>query len=612
MSKSQVGIAIACLTMCATPVSAQSLKPPADKNFEIRFAKIPMRDGVKLFTIILKPKSTKALLPFILERTPYNANSDLEVLRAQIKFPELQKEGYIFVFQDIRGRNQSQGNFVMIRPPCVVKTAKCLDEATDTYDTIKWLLKNVSRNNGRVGQLGISYPAWLTNASAFNLHPALKTLSPQATMGDLWMGDDSFHQGAFRLSAELEYVGLVESSRDLSKYPIPSQDDMYKWYLSFPSASSVGDAVGANAWPSWRRSLEHPTYDQEWQSRSIPRLLHRAPVPTLNVGGFWDSEDMYGPQATYAAMEKNDRAQHNFLILGPWSHGQWTTGDGESLGAVQFGSATGEYYRKIEARWFAYWLKGKGDGKFAEATVFDAGAQKWKEFDAWPPPAATTKKLFLRSNGKLSFDPPSASEGFDQYISDPANPVPYQTPPIETIIGSSRWRAWLTDDQRFVQGRGDVLSWQTEPLTNDIVVAGNIRAQLIAATTGEDADWVVKLIDVYPNDVGESSMSDYQLMIAGDIMRGRYRYSWQNPSRILANTPTTFNVDLHQQAYTFRKGHRMMVQVQSSWFPLYDRNPQTWVPNIFRARSTDYRAQTHRIYHNMQQSSYVQLQLLDN
>jgi uncharacterized protein len=617
MPKIRIGVTALWIALWATPAHSQGLMIFGSDNLERSYVDIPMRDGVKLFTVILKPKDQKQPLPIIMERTPYGAQSGASA--AASSYRELHKDGYIFVFQDIRGRFRSQGKFVMLRPTCVTKKPQCLDEGTDSYDTVKWLIENVVANNGRVGQIGVSYPGWLVNASAFNPHPALKALSPQATMGDAWMGDDSFHQGAFRLSSELEYVGLVEASRDMSVNPVPAKKDMYDWYLSFPTLGQLTKAVGADAWPSWRRVMQHPTYDREWQSRSVPKLLKRAPVPTLTVGGFWDQEDIYGPQATYAAMETNDKANHNSIVLGPWFHGQWRGDHFSVLEELDAKTMASTRYRKMEANWFAYWLKGRGDGRFAEATVYDAGIQKWREFTTWPPLATTTKQLFFHNNGKLSFSSPTESTGFAEYVSDPANPVPYQKRPIKKLIGSGAWTRWMTSDQRFLQGRNDVLSWQTEPLTEDLTVAGNMSARLTAATTGTDADWVVKLIDVQPGETSEQADTNgllprmnegYQLMVAGDIMRGRYRNSWQSPQPILSNTPTTFKVNLHQQAYTFKKGHRMMVQVHSSWFPLYDRNPQTWVPNIFQAQATDYQAQTHRIYQNAQNSSYVQLQIL--
>ena len=598
-----------------TALIAQKEAGPLDSLFARSEALIPMRDGAQLFTVILTPRQRPAeALPIILSRTPYGTGGWGGTDRLEYGFQELIRDGYIFVLQDIRGRYQSQGTFVMNRAPCPRRGAGCLDEATDTWDTIEWLLANVPGNNGRVGQLGISYPGWLTNASSFEPHPALKALSPQATMGDGWMGDDFFHQGAFRQAYGLEYVWDMEASADESVAPNVGRFDTYDWYLGFPTLDSLGKAVGASAWPTWRLFTEHPAFDAVWQARSLPRRLDRVAVPTLTVGGFWDQEDMYGPQATYAAMERHDQAGRNFIAIGPWYHGQWYLEAGDSLGNARFGSATGEYFRRdIEARWFAWWLKHKGDGRFSEATVFDAGAGQWQRFDAWPPREAHSRALYFRANGLLSFDRPTAAAGADSYVSDPAHPVPYRPRPVELTYDprGSRWGRWMTEDQRFVEGRQDVLTWQTPPLTQDLTIAGNITAKLFASTTGSDADWVVKLIDVYPDSLeARPSMGGYQLMIAGDVLRGRYRTSWEHPAPLAPNTVLPFTVDLHQQAYTFRAGHRIMVQVQSTWFPLYDRNPQTFVPNIFKARAGDYRPRVHRISRSRSAPSHVVLPVL--
>jgi uncharacterized protein len=608
------------------PLLCNMILTPDHSDFEPPICvNIPMRDGKRLATFIIRAKDKKELLPFIIQRTPYGAKQGTQnILGNYQKFSELRKDGYIFVFQDIRGRYDSQGDFIMNRPPCIGKMQGCLDEATDTYDTIEWLLKNVSNNNGRVGQMGVSYPGWLTNVSALNPHPALKALSPQATMGDTWMGDDFFHQGAFRLSYGLEYVWGLESGKDgrPDQPLLITDDDKYNFYLKIPA---LGDIAKTDKRPTWDRFVTHPAYDDEWQNRAIPRLLRTAPVPTLTVGGFWDQENMYGSQATYAAMEQNDSRKNSVLVLGPWYHGQWRNESGDSIGNIRFTSKTGAYYRQeIEAPWFACWLKKTiCNQQFTEARVFDSGAQQWRNFPAWPLAYAINRKLFFHSNGRLSFDHPFEIKGFDQYISDPASPVPYRPRPIQWIYEryesnyglGSRWQRWMTEDQRFVQGRSDVLMWQTEPLRSDVTIAGNISANLIASTTGDDADWIVKLIDVFPEGypdefLDQIGMRGYQLMIAGDIMRGRYHKSWQSPTRLPRNTPTSFNINMNQQAYTFRKGHRIMVQVQSSWFPLYDRNPQTWVENIFYAKPLDYKAQTHRIYRSLTQASYVQMQML--
>ena len=423
------------LLAVSAPLSAraQGAVAPLDSLFARREAMVPMRDGAQLFTVILTPRRTGAEpLPFILSRTPYGTTGWGGTSGLQYGFAELIKDGYTFVLQDIRGRFKSQGSFVRNRAPCAKRGAGCIDEATDTWDTIAWLLTNVPGNNGRVGQLGISYPGWLANASAFEPHPALKAISPQATMGDAWMGDDFFHQGAFRQSYGLEYAWEMEASSDQSKLPNVGSFDTYGWYLGFPTLDSLARAVHASAWPTWRLFTEHPAYDAEWQALSLPRRLNPPTVPTLSVGGFWDQEDMYGPQATYAAMEAHDAAGKNFIALGPWYHGEWFLEAGDSLGNIKFGSATGEYYRReIEAPWFAWWLKDKGDGRIPEARVFDAGKGTWQSYDAWPPRGATPRALYFQANGKLSFAKPAGAGGADSYVADPAHPVPYRPRPVE-------------------------------------------------------------------------------------------------------------------------------------------------------------------------------------
>jgi len=457
---------------------------------------------------------------------------------------------------------------------------------------------------------GISYPGWLTAVAGMSRHPALKAISPQAPMGDTWMGDDFFHQGAFRQSYGTEYTWEMESA-DSDVTPTLGRYDTYDWYLSFPTLGALAEAIHASRWPTWQRFVNHPAYDSVWRERSLPRYFTHTTVPTLMVGGWWDQEDEYGPLASYAALEPSDTSDITKFVMGPWYHGQWFRDSGTALGNVQFGRATGADYRALQAKWFAYWLKGQGDGKFAEATVFDAGTNTWRSFDHWPPRGTTQRHLYFQPGGRLAFSPDSGS-GSDQFVSDPAHPVPYRPRPVErTYSPTSRWRRWETEDQRFVQNRPDVLSWQTDPLKDSVTVAGNVVAHLYAATTGSDADWVVKLIDVYPDTIPDQpAMGGYQLMVTGDIMRGRYRSSWEHPAAIPPNAVEQYTVDLHQQSYTFLPGHRIMVQVQSSWFPLYDRNPQTFVPNIFLARSSDYQVQTHRVYHTKEYPSNIEIETL--
>ena len=603
---------ITALTVAA-PVAARA--QGADTLWTRREEMIPMRDGKRLHTVFLIPKRASEALPFIMIRTPYGADANATPGYLARPWKELADEGYIFVFQDIRGLYKSEGQFVMNRPPRG-PGSDASDESTDTWDTIDWIVKNVTPNNGRVGMLGISYPGWTTAIAGLDPHPALRAISPQAPMGDAWMGDDFFHQGAFRLSYGLEYAWMMEASTDQSIIPNIGRYDSYDFYRSFATLGQLAEAVGANAWPTWRRYVEHPAYDSVWQNRSAPRYLTHAKVPTLTVGGWWDQEDKYGPLATYAALERNDTAHRSYLVMGPWFHGQWSGENGDSLGNIRFGSPTGtEFRQKIQAPWFAYWLKDKGDGRFPEARLYDAGANQWREFDTWPAANGTRKNLYFRADGVLSFEAPSTATGNDSYVSDPAHPVPYRARPIELTYDprGSRWRRWETEDQRFVDGRPDVLTWQTAPLTEDVTIAGNIVAKLFASTTGTDADWVVKLIDVYPDSVttpGRARMGGYELMVMGEVLRGRYRRSFEHPSAIPANTVQQYTVDLHQQAYQFKKGHRIMVQVQSTWFPLYDRNPQTFVPNIFLATPGAFKAQTHRIYRTRTQPSHVEVNVV--
>ncbi len=560
--------------------------------------RIPMRDGRRLFTIIAVPRAAAKPLPIMLERTPYGARP--------VFYRGL--AGYIFVAQDIRGRVRSEGQYIMNRRTRAAGDTTAVDETTDAWDTVDWLIRNVPNNNGRVGVIGVSYPGWLAETVLLDPHPAVKAVSPQAPMSDTWMGDDFFHQGAFRLDYGFTYAfGMEGESAGIGPFPTQGKD-LYEWYLSYPTLAAFGDSTRVNRTPSWQRFAQHPAYDSEWQGRAFQRLVKGVKAATLTVGGFWDQEDLFGPQATYTAMERFDTAGRNSLVLGPWFHGQWASSGGSTLGNLRFASATADTFLiRMQAPWFAYWLKGEGDGRFPEARVFDAGTNEWRSFAQWPPTEAVTRKLYLHAGGRLSFEPPSQRTGFDEYISDPAQPVPYVPRPVTY----DTWARWMTDDQRFASERADVRTWQTEPLPDDVVLAGNIVARLFASTSGSDADWVVKLIDVYPdNGEGRAEMANYQLMVAGDIMRGRYFRSFEQPTPLTPNQVQSFDVDLHQQFYTFRRGHRIMVQVQSSWFPVYDRNPQTFVPNIFEASAAAYRAQTHRIYRTTAHPSQVSVMVL--
>ena len=607
---SALAIVLAGAPLGAQQPAAAAYDPAA---YEQQSADIPMRDGVKLHVEIFRPKGATEPLPFILSRTPYGVGGAKNRLLSSYK--ALAEEGYIFVMEDIRGRYRSEGTFVMQRPPKPANApANAIDESTDTNDSIDWMLANIPGNNGRVGMLGVSYDGWTTAMGMLGGHPALRAVSPQASPADMYLGDDIHHNGAFRLSYGFEYAWLTEATRENSDFDF-GRYDTYEWYLSVGPLSNIqAKVLKDKKLPTWTDFVAHPNYDAFWQRQAMRPYLTRVTVPTLNVAGWWDQEDFYGPVTIYRALETHDDKARNFLVVGPWRHGGWAGGPGQKLGKIDFGSPTGEYYRtRIEAPFFAWYLKDKGSLQQPEATVFESGSNRWRTFSAWPPREANTRSLYFHANGRLSFTPPTPSEGssFDSYVSDPAHPVPYRPRPIEPTYykKGSGWYTWLLEDQRFVQNRPDVLSWETEPLTEDVVVAGDVTAKLFASTTGQDADWVVKLIDVYPEDYPpDFKLGGYELMVSNDVFRGRFHRSFERPVPLVPNAVTPFTVDLHTQSYRFLKGHKIMVQVQSTWFPIIDRNPQTWVPNIFLARASDYRVQTHRIWRTPRQPSRVEIQ----
>jgi len=591
--------------------AAQTGASPADR-YDLTDVMIPMRDGVRLHTKILVPASPEGSpWPFILLRTPYGIGKSERSLDEYLR--ALADDGYIFAFQDIRGRFGSEGTFVMQRPPRKKGDEGSLDEGTDTFDTIDWLLNNVPSNNGRVGMLGISYSGWTTMMGALEPHPALEAISPQASPADMWLGDDFHHNGAFRLSYGFEYAAMMESSKETEQFGF-DRYDTYEWYLALGALSNVNEKYLHGKIPTWNDYVAHPNYDAFWKRQTMIPHIQSVTVPTLNVAGWWDQEDFYGPLRIYEAYEAHDTENRNYLVVGPWNHGGWSRGDGDRLGAIAFGSATGRYYReKVQAPWFGYWLKDEGEMTLPEALTFEAGSNRWRSWDRWPPTNDTVeKKLFFHSDGKLSFDPPAQGprdeEAFDSYVSDPDHPVPYRHRPIEATYfpHGSHWSTWLVEDQRFVDDRPDVLSWETEPLTEAVSIAGEIQASLFASTTGSDSDFVVKLIDVYPENYPDDwSLSGYELMVSNEVFRARYRSSFEQPELMTPNEITPVEFSLHTQSYTFAEGHRIMVQVQSTWFPIIDRNPQVFVPNIFEATDSDFQRATQRIYRSGAHASHV-------
>jgi len=593
-------------------------QPEPSEIFEKIDAMIPMRDGVRLHTEVYAPKGSHDPLPIIMERTPYGVVDDEKGTTYKFRiYQELIPEGYVFVFQDIRGRYKSEGQFVMFRDPRDPGDPKAIDESTDTYDTIAWLLKNVPNNNGRVGILGISYGGWLTTMALLDPHPALKAASEQASPADQFLGDDFHHNGAFRLSYGFEYAAMMETGKTNFSFKF-DRYDTFEWYLlDLGPLSNANEKYLHGSIPTWNDFVAHPNYDEFWKKQAfVPYLKNlKLQVPNLNVAGWWDQEDFYGPVKIYETLEKNDANHFNFLAVGPWNHGGWAHGSGDSLGRIKFGSDTSKYFReKVQAPWFAYWLKDKGSLPMREALTFQTGTNEWKGYDQWPPREhVTARHLYFHNSGALSLEPPQEenAQAFDSYVSDPAHPVPYRRRPIEPTYPGPGWPAWLVEDQRFVNLRPDVLSWETTPLTENVQVAGDIVAHLFASTSGSDSDWIVKLIDVYPEDYPqEPTMGGYELMIADEVERGRFRKSFEKPEAVVPNQVTEYAIDLHTNNHCFQKGHRIMVQVQSTWFPVIDRNPQKFVPNIYQAQESDYQKATQRVFRSKRYPSNVEIPVI--
>ncbi len=588
---------------------------PQDDAVHVNYQEvmIPMRDGVRLQTVILSPLNAKGPLPFLIDRTPYGVPSKDSVEKGLPPSARLRYEKYFVVVQNIRGRFKSEGKFVMGRPPHDPSDAKGVDETTDAWDTVDWLIKNVPNNNGRAGIAGTSYDGWTAVMAALAPHPALKAVIEQASPADQFLGDDFHHNGAFRLSYGLEYAAMLETSSTANTNFKFDRGDTYDWYLGLGPLSNADERYFHGKLPTWEDFVHHPNYDAFWKRLAFAPYLQSVKVPILNVAGWWDQEDFYGPQKIYETLEPHDTEHRNYFVAGPWNHGQWNI-SGQRLGAIDFGSDTSKYYRDNLAQpWFDYWLRGEGQLHLAEATTFETGTNQWRQHEDWPPRTAVEeRRLYFHEGRGLSFDPPKDAGAFDEYVSDPANPVPYRPRPVAPTYPGPDWRVWLVQDQRFVDHRPDVLSWETEPLNEDLRVAGDIRAELFASTSGTDSDWVVKLIDVYPENAPvdaatKTPMAGFQLIIADEILRGRFRNSFSVPEAVPANQVVKYAIDLHTNAHAFLKGHRVMVQVQSTWFPVYDRNPQKFVPNIFEARAGDYVKATQRVYRTARAASAVVL-----
>ncbi len=582
---------------------------------------IPMRDGVKLFTSIYAPKDTSKQYPILLMRTPYSVGPyGKDAYRGRLgPSSDFDAAGYIFVFQDVRGCFMSEGEFENMRPHLDRKESKNdIDESSDTYDTIDWLLKNVPNHNNRVGQWGISYPGFYSSAGMIDAHPALKAVSPQAPVSDFYF-DDFHHHGAFFLPHAFGFYAAFGHPRpkpttsrgSFFRYGTP---DGYQFYLDLGPLKNVNERYFKNDVAFWNKIVEHPNYDEFWQSRNILPHLKKVAPAVMTVGGWFDAEDLYGPLNTYRAIEKQNPGIFNVLVMGPWRHGGWNRTDGDRLGNISFGDKTARHYQKnVEFPFFEHFLKDKGENQLPEATMFETGSNQWRQFAQWPPANTQKKSLYFHGNGKLSFEAPAAEgNDHDEYISDPSKPVPFTE-----VIDTRMTVEYMTDDQRFAGRRPDVLVYQTDVLTEDITLAGRILADLRVSTSGTDSDWVVKLIDVFPNDAKDypnmrqgEHLGGYQMMVRSEVIRGRYRNSYEKPMPFVANQPTKVAFPLQDLLHTFKKGHRIMVQVQSTWFPLVDRNPQKYVPNIFLADEKDFIKATQRVYRNRQNASRLEVGVL--
>jgi uncharacterized protein len=576
---------------------------------------VPMRDGVRLHTVVFSPKGQAVPLPMLLSRTPYGAPADPVAVSQNPTVQALATDGYIFVYQDIRGRFGSEGQFIMFRPPTPPHGAGGVDETTDAYDTVDWMIHNILNNTGKVGMFGTSYGGWLTTMAILGPHPALKAVSEQASPEDQFLGDDFHHNGAFRLSYGFEYVVKLEANKTENTRFEFDRYDTYDWYLELGALSHANARYLHGQMPTWNDFVRHPDYDAFWRKLAFAPYLKTSTVPNLNVSGWWDQEDFYGPEKIYELLELNDPHHLNFIVIGPWNHGGWLLPDGSQLGSVKFDQNTSEYFRRnVLAPWFRYWLHGQAQLPLDKALMFETGSDIWRKFDAWPPRRDVTRRnLYFRAGRKLSFNPPPRGDNgqSDQYVSDPANPVPYRHRPISPTYSGPAWSTWLVEDQRFVDHRPDVLTWETDPLTEDVVVAGDIVAHLFASTSGSDSDWIVKLIDVFPEKYEKDpNMVGYQLMIADEVFRARFRESFERPVPVQPNKLTHYAIDLHTNDHAFLKGHRIMVQVQSTWFPVIDRNPQKFVPNIFEAKNSDYQKATQRIFRGGAAASHIELPVL--
>ncbi len=618
----QYSLALCFLLLMAAAAWAQ-VNPDDSLFVRAHYTKIermiPMRDGVKLFTSIYIPKdiAPNNRYPFIMSRTPYSCapyGEDAYSARL-IQYIHLAREGYIFVSQDVRGRYMSEGIYADVRPHNPTKKGTEIDESSDTYDTIEWLINNIDNNNGRVGIFGISYPGFYSTAAIPDAHPALRAVSPQAPVTDWFLGDDFHHNGAFfLLDAFRFYYSFgqprpVPTTQNNPGFQFPTPDN-YDFFLRTGALKNFTEKYMKNI-KFWNEMMQHPNLDEFWKARNIRPHLQNVKPAVLVVGGLFDAEDAFGPWYVYEAIERQSPGADSRVVMGPWFHGQWARGNGDYLGNVNFGSLTSVYYRQqIELPFFNHYLKDKGRFDLSDATVFETGSNTWKSYEAWPPAAAAKQKLYFHPNGKLSFTAPTGRNQFDEYIADPNKPVPYTED-----VHLARTREYMTDDQRFAARRPDVMVYASDILTEDVTLAGPLFPNLFVSTTGTDADYIVKLIDVFPDDTPNEyehqqvPMGGYQMLVRGEVMRGRFRKSFEKPEAFSPNKIEQVRFLMPDISHTFKKGHRIMIQVQNSWFPLVDRNPQKFV-NIYQADDSDFQKATHRIYFDSTNPSHIEVMVV--
>jgi uncharacterized protein len=582
-------------------------------RYEKSIHHVPMRDGVKLFTVVYAPRDKSEKYPILLMRTPYGIGPDGPDAYPKALGPsaELAQEGYIFVYQDVRGKFRSEGQFEVLKPYKPRKTAPTdTDESSDNYDTVEWLVNHVPNNNGRVGQWGVSYPAWQTVMGMIDAHPALKASSPQASPADMFIGDDFHHNGAFRLMYTFHWVANYSREKTTPfDYGTP---DGYRFFLDLGALTNVDRRYFKGQFRAWNEYMEHGTYDEYWRRQNFLEYLKNVRHAVLNVAGWFDAEDFYGPLAIYQAIEKHNPGNQSLLAVGPWRHGGWVIDDGDELGHVRFGSKTSHHYRReVELPFFNYHLKGKGEMRLPEATVFETGQNEWREYAAWPPPETVRQNLYLQARGKLSFSAPAGASAADSFTSDPERPVPFTAETRNT-----QGHNWMVEDQRFAAQRPDVLVYESEALTEDLTLAGPVEVKLFVSTSGTDADWVVKLIDVYPDDAPDNApnpcrvrMGGYQMLVSGEVFRSRFRESFSRPKPLVPGKVTEIKFTLPDKFHRFKKGHRIMAQVQSTWFPVIDRNPQKFV-DIYRARDADFQKAEHKVHRSAQSPSHLRLHVL--